>query len=165
MGGCNKSGQSRGRDEIFRELQSLPALFLTATSKKRVTAPGHKGNFVDKDTQEICWRAMQCINPKCPSGGTDKKPVVFIVPDLAMFAKPDGTFGYDIAKAEQSINRLAGNACPECLKSRNLEKESQAEKDLYARWVEPYVLPDSAKRQKKLEAELEKSTEQVKGGK
>ena len=49
---------------------------------------------------------------------------------------------------------MAGGACPECLKKRNLKAESNAIRNKYAKWVKPHVLPESAKRKKELEAEL-----------
>jgi hypothetical protein len=70
-----------------------------------------------------------------------------------MYVKPDGTIDYDQKKSKEE-GKVAGGACPECLKKRNLKTESNAIRNKYAKWVKPHVLPESAKRKKELEAEL-----------
>jgi len=154
--GCGGKEKPRTRDVVFQEIQSLPTLYLTAKSQKRVEAPGTKGSgsFVDQDTGEICWLAMECGNSNCPGRGPDGGPFMFITPDPGVFVKADGTFDYDIEKANKAANKMAGGACPECLKKRNLKTESNADRNKYAKWVKPHVLPESAKRKEELEAEL-----------
>ena len=67
--------------------------------------------------------------------------------------KSDGTIDYD-SKKSKVAEKVAYGACPECLKKRNLKTESNAIRNKYAKWVNPHVLPESAKRKKELEAEL-----------
>ena len=157
--GCgSEPSEPRTRDQIFQELQSLPVLYWTGKTKSEVIAPGNKGNFVDEDTHEICWRVMECGNPACPGRGADGKPLKFITPDPAMYAKPDGTFGYDQKKSKEA-EKMAGGACPECLQKRNLKTESEADRNRYAKWRKPHVLPESSKRKEELELELEQTKE------
>jgi hypothetical protein len=151
--GKNESAKPRTRDVIFLEIQSLPALYLTGKTKKRVKAPGGRGSFVDEKTDEICWPAKECGNPNCPGRGSDDLPFIFITPDSAVFLKPDGTFGYD----EKKMN-IKDGMCPECLTKRILKTESNADRNKYAKWVKPHVLPESAERKEELEVELEKTS-------
>ena len=152
--GCGgKDAEPRTRDVVFREIQSLPTLYLTGKTRKQVIAAGDRGNFVDDKTREICWRVMECGNPDCPGRGADGKPLQFVTPNPAMYVKPDGTIDYDQKKSKEE-EKMAGGACPECLKKRNLKTESNADRNKYAKWVKPHVLPESAKRKKELEAEL-----------
>ncbi len=154
--GCGGNGgkeEPRTRDVVFREIQSLPTLYLTGKTRKQVVAPGNKGNFVDDKTGEICWRVMECGNPACPGRGADGKPLQFVTPNPAMYVKSDGTIDYDQKKSKEE-EKMAGGACPECLKKRNLKAESNAIRNKYAKWVKPHVLPESAKRKEELEADL-----------
>ena len=161
LGGCGGKDSPeptpRTRDAIFKDIQSLPTLYLTAKTNKRIIAGGDKGSgaFVDKETGEICWQAMECGNPKCPGRTGGDEPFIFITPDPGVFVESDGvTFGYDIKKRKPA-DSATGGACPECLKNRNPKKETQAERDEYIKWIKPHLLPESAKRKKELEAELE----------
>jgi hypothetical protein len=151
--GCDEKEKPRTRDVVFREIQSLPTLYMTGKTRKEVIAPGNKGSFVDEKTGEICWRVMECGNPDCPGRPADAKPLKFITPNPAMYVKPDGTIDYDQKKSKEE-EKMAGGACPECLKKRNLKTESNADRNKYAKWVKPHVLPESAKRKEELEAEL-----------
>jgi len=137
----------RSKDEIMREIATLPVLFLTEKTKRKVTGPADPINFVDKETGEICWRARACHNPDCPEKSSDGTPHLFISPNPAVFLEADGTFGFDMQKAG---NDPTMGACPECLKNRNLGRESKFTKKKYADWVKPYTSPKSENRQKEL---------------
>jgi hypothetical protein len=147
------SPEPRSQDEIFLKRESLPALFLTAQSRKRITAPGNKQFFIDKESKEICWRAMTCFNPKCPALKTGGKLPIFINPNPSVFIKPDGTIGQDPVRALKAAKAGPLVACPECLKTRTVNSESREAKEKYLSWVQPYVLPETIKRIKELEAE------------
>ena len=147
----------RSRDEIFKEKENLPALFLTAITKKRIEATGNKGNFVDKDTGEIAWRAFECRNPKCPGKAPNGDLYLFITPDPGVILNPDGTLGYDERKANDAIKSGKNRGCPECLKIRNLNTESAAARERYASFVAIHVLPGTAKRLKELDEEYKRS--------
>jgi hypothetical protein len=149
----------RSSDDIFREKVGLPALFLTVDTKQRVVAAGNQGNFVDKDTGEICWRAFECRNPKCPGKATNGGLYLFITPDPAVFLKPDGTLGFDEKKANEAARSGIVSGCPECLKIRNLKSESPATREYYASFVQTHVLSETAKRLKELEEEYNRSVE------
>jgi hypothetical protein len=147
------SPEPRSQDEIFLKRESLPALFITAQTRKRITAPGNKQFFIDKESQEICWRAMICFNPKCPALKTGGKPPIFINPNPSVFIKADGTIGQAPARALKAAKAGPLVACPECLKTRTVNSESREAKEKYLSWVQPYVLPETIKRIKELEAE------------
>ena len=151
--GCGGKEKPRTRDVVFQEIQSLPTLYMTGKTHKEVVAPGNKGSFVDEKTGEICWRVMECGNPDCPGRPADGKPLKFITPNPAMYVKPDGTIDHDQTKSKEE-EEMAGGACPECLKKRNLKTESNADRNKYAKWVKVHVLPESARRKEELEAEL-----------
>jgi len=144
------SPEPRSQNEIFLERESLPALFLTAQSRKRITGPGNKQFFLDKESKEICWRAMTCVNPRCPALKSGGKPPIFINPNPSVFIKPDGTIGQDPARAMKAAKAGPLIACPECLKTRNVKNESRDSKEKYLSWVQPYVLPNTVKRIKEL---------------
>ena len=149
----------RSRDDIFREKVSLPALFLTVDTKQRVVAAGNQGNFIDNDTGEICWRAFECRNPKCPGKAANGGLYLFITPDPAVFLKPDGTLGFDEKKANEAARSGIVSGCPECLKIRNLKSESPATREHYASFVQTHVLPETTKRLKELEEEYKRNIE------
>ena len=151
--------EPRSQNVIFLERESLPALFLTAKMKKRVTAPGNKQFFIDKESKEICWRAMTCNNPKCPALTSQGKPPIFINPNPSVFIKADGTIGQDPARAAKAAKSGSIIACPECLKVRSVKSESREAKERYLSWVQPYVLPDAAKRMNELDVEQKRRTE------
>jgi hypothetical protein len=145
--GCGR--EPRTRDEIFQERLSLPQLYLTADSHQQVTASGTKGVFVDADSGEICFRAKECLNPDCPgfSGG---KPVLFFDVDPTKVIQPDGSIGDDASKID--LDLVAG--CPECLRQRKLRTETPEEQQKYIQWSRPHILPETAKREAELDAEL-----------
>jgi len=156
-GGKDKPAKPRTRDQIFEDLQSLPTLYWTGKTKRKVTAPANKGQFVDKKTGEICWRVMECGNPDCTGRGTDGKSLKFITPDLTAYVKSDGSIDYDSKKSKEA-KKIAYGACPECIKKRNLKTESNSDRNKYAKWVKPHVLPESAERKEELETELERTS-------
>lgn len=153
------SPEPRSQNEIFLERESLPALFFTAQSRRRITAPGNKQFFIDNESKEICWQALTCINPRCPALKSGGKPPVFINPNSSVFIKPDGTIGQDPARAMKAAKAGPLIACPECLKIRNVKNESHDSKEKHLSWVQPHVLPETAKRIKELEAEQKSRTE------
>jgi hypothetical protein len=153
LASCSKSEPPPpSRDEIFQERLALPAVYFTAKTHKRVIAPASKGLFIDEQTGEVCWPALACHNPDCP-GRKGDEPLLFIEPDAGVYAKPDGTIGYDRARAaKQSV--VAG--CPECLKKRNLSAETPEQRARYISWVKPYVLPETAARLAELDELLQR---------
>jgi hypothetical protein len=132
---CSKEDPlPRSRDEIFRQRMELPAVYLTAKSHTRITAPAGRGMFfVDPETGEKCWPALFCTNPGCP-GRRDGEPLLFIEPD-------------------------ANYACPRCAAIRKVAAETEADRQQYINWVRPYVLPETAEKLKQLDAELQKRVE------
>jgi hypothetical protein len=141
------------RDEIFRERLALPAVYFTAKTHKRVIAPASKGLFVDEQTGEVCWPALACHNPDCP-GRSGGEPLLFIEPEAGVYAKPDGTIGYDRARATTNQSVVAG--CPACLKKRRPQTETPEQRARYVSWVKPYVLPETAARLAELDELLQR---------
>ena len=130
----------RSKDDIMRDIATLPVLYLTEKTQRQVTASDDKKNFVDEETGEICWRARACHNPDCPGKGSDGKPHLFISPNPAIILKPDGSFGFDLEKANKAGNDPTMGACPECLKERNLSSEPKTTRNKYADWVKAHTL-------------------------
>ena len=149
--GCRNEPRPKTLDELFEEERQLPAIYITADSNKQITAPGDKGVFVDEETGELAWRAKTCINPDCPAKKTaGEEPFLFIAPDPAIVANPDGTLGYDRSRVDMADNNF-GN-CPECLKIRDLKSETDKDRQRYSNWAISYELPESAKRREELAA-------------
>jgi hypothetical protein len=146
MAGCEKP-REKTINELYREENELPALFITAKTQQRIVAPGSQGVFVDKNTGELAWSAFVCNNPDCPARGKSDEAFLFIIPDPAVIANPDGTVGYD--RSRVVVDQQLGY-CPECLKLRNMGNESMEERTKYARFVKPYVLPETHKRRQEL---------------
>ncbi len=156
IAGCSET-RPKTLDELYEEERQLPAVFLTAESGKRITAPGNTGVFVDEGSGELAWRALICTNPDCPATPpTGEEPFLFIAVDPALVAQPDGTVGYDRSRVDEADNYF-GN-CPECLKTRNLAGESDEDRQRYSNWATPYVLPETAQRREEL-AEARKQRE------
>lgn len=149
---CASCGETRPKtlDEMYEEERQLPSLFITAESGTHITAPGDTGVFVDESTGELAWRALTCTNPACPQFSADE-PFLFIAPDPAIVANPDGSLGYDRSLVDEADNNF-GN-CPECLKIRNLASESDEDRQQYSNFATPYVLPKTALRREELAAE------------
>jgi len=82
LASCSKSEPPpRSRDEIFQDRRSLPTVWLTAKSHKRILLPTGQGLFtIDPETGEMLWPAHFCANPNCP-GKRDGEPLLFIEPD------------------------------------------------------------------------------------
>ena len=150
---CKKETPPRTREEIFQERMALPARYFSAKTHQRVIAPAGKGIFVDEETGEICWPALVCNNPDCP-GRQGDEPLLFIEPDSAYYVKPDGTVGYDAARAKAERHRAG--PCPECARKRDPRTETAEQRQRYIDWVKPYVLPDTAARMKQLDEEFQR---------
>src|SRR5690606_2714439 len=107
--GCGPAAP-RTREEIFREIATLPRLYIADPSGRRITAPADRGIFVENG--EICWPALECTAPDCP-GREGDRPYVFIHPEPGFTPRADGTLAY------QSPGRGAGDGtagqCPKCL--------------------------------------------------
>lgn len=160
--GCGGSGSEGPRPlkVIEAERRALPALYLAEKTGRRVTAPTTKGPFVDDETGEICYPAYQCTNPKCPGRGTDGEPVLFIhrdpllrVDENGKIVRDQGPAGVDPATYLRRLGGFLSPTCPECLKHRSLATESRKTRDQYLSWAQPYVLPETARRMKELDAE------------
>ena len=128
----------RPRNDIYDEQAALNGVFLTENTKKVVIAPNNSTALVDEETGERCWRALACYNSQCPAKdqGQDGFPFLFICHDRAQMV-----------------------ACPECLTTRNLATETPAEQARYASYARAYVLPETARRVKELDAERRRAFE------
>lgn len=82
LASCTKSEPPpRSRDDIFQDRRSLPAVWLTVKSHKRIIAPTGQALFtLDPETGEMVWPALFCANLNCP-GKRDGEPLLFIEPD------------------------------------------------------------------------------------
>lgn len=157
--GCGRpaSPPPRTRQEIFTERRSLPALFLTEQTRRRVIAPGDQIVFVDPESGEMCWRAMACRAPNCPGKGPNGEPFLCIEADPTFFRKPDGSLGIDPARAKSQPRKLG--FCPKCNEIRDPTTETPAEAERYTQWVQPYELPENAARLAALDEEMQRRVE------
>jgi hypothetical protein len=160
--GCAK--KLRTLEEIEADKRDIPALYLTETTHKEVTAPAGLGLHIDSATGEICYQPFECTNPSCPGRSADGKPVLFVHRDVLVSAGPDGKFIYEQIPAgiapEKYIESKGGHpfaTCPKCLEKRQVEGESDAERKQYQAWVRPYVSPETEKRRAELEAEYQEA--------
>lgn len=149
----------RTRDEIFREKTTLPVLYLTEKTGRRLIRPDGKDYFIDKDNGEICWRAIECQNPNCPAKASNGSLHLFISPDPTVILNSDGTLGFNIDRAKNADQLEQGGGCPECLKIRNLDSESTDIRDQYASYVRYHILPKTVKRLEELDEEYEHRVE------
>lgn len=158
LAGCSRpESLPRTRQEIFNERRSLPTLFLTAETRRRVIAPGDRIVFVDPESGEMCWRAMACRAPNCPGRGPNGEPFLCIEADPTFFRKADGSLGIDPARAKGEPKKLG--FCPKCNEIRNPATETEADLEQYAKWVQPYELPENAAKLAALEAEMQRRVE------
>lgn len=132
VAGCGNT-PTRTTDQIFSEKQSRPRLYLTRKTKTHVIAPADKGMFVDANTREECWPALECTNPNCP-GRQGDTPSLFTAFDVSDHG-----------------------GCPACAKIRP-KSESEADKQKYLKFVRPYELPEVREQLKRLDAEFERAT-------
>ncbi len=168
---CGSEQPPRSSRPISKERNELPALFLTGETHQEVLRPGNVVcPFVDEKTGELCWPAYICTNPSCPGKGKTSggRPLTFIHRDPLAKVGPDGNAVYvEVPPGKDSseyILELGGTmypTCPECLKIRNPQTETHEEKMQYAHWVEPYVLPESAKRLEELNQEEQRRREDL----
>ena len=159
-GGKDLGPEPRSRDEIMRDLSSLPALYMAEDGRKR-EASGGQECFVDEISRKIYWMALECKNPKCPGRDGNGKAYVFIMPDPGVFVDEEGELGFDPEAEEEAIRKGGFFGCEKCIPLRQQDMlnsgrgaETQAEKLQYAEYVVPHVLPESKKRRGELEKEM-----------
>ncbi len=152
--GCG-GGDDRPRPfgKIDAERRGLPALYLTIDGRE-VTSSRDKGIVINRG--DIAWPAYTCTNPDCPG----EKPQLFIWPDPMFSVKEDGSLGdrsfHSAEEWEDAMREMGGHlqpTCPACLPQRNLETESDKQKQQYSDWVQLYVLPKTEERLRELDEE------------
>jgi hypothetical protein len=155
----SKEKAPRNAEVIFQEQQELDGLYFTR-SGKRVNAPLQNGIFLDGESGEICFPALACGNPDCPKG-TEDKPYLFFADDPSVILSGDGTLGMDmnaeITSEDPATEAMLAGHCPACLESRNLTRESREDWDNYARFVHPYMQPETRAKMRRLDAERKRS--------
>jgi hypothetical protein len=130
-------------------------LYLGKDTGKQVIVAGERGAVVDPETGELCFPAMVCNNPQCPARTSPDEPVLFIQPDPAYYVQPDGALGFDPRRAPKS---WVIEGCPYCWQLRK-PGETPAQKRQYLEWVQRYVLPETAAKQKLLDEEYKRRVE------
>jgi len=148
-GATGTSGVPRSRDAIFREQLSLPRLYMTHPSHRRITASTGRGVFVDPESGELAWPALACHRPECPGRGRSGQPYLFISPDSTLYAAADGTIAADVSRSA-SLSHHDGQ-CPMCKTQRRPGAETPQQRQQYIDWVRPHVLPAAAQRMVELE--------------
>ncbi len=164
---CGGSGDiPRTVNTINADRMQLDTVFLTKNGREVVAPRGKDGIQVDVivDSGELVWLALTCTNPNCP--GKEEaiepgdRPFLFIWADPLVVAKPDGSVGYLEIGPDQDrmelVRALGGQmepACPECLKTRDIDSESDEERQKFVDFCQPYFLPETAARMKELDEE------------
>jgi len=158
--GKDPGPEPRSRDEIMREMANLPALYLTKDGSNREAAGG-QACFVDEASGELFWMALECKNPKCPAKVESGKSHIFIMPDPGVFVNEKGKLDFDSEMEEQALRKGGFLGCQKCIPLRQKQMlwsgrgaETQAEKNQYAKYVAPHVLPETKKREGELEKEM-----------
>ena len=144
------------REKIFQERSKVETLFIARDGRQLVVPAAYDRAIVDPQTGELVWAAWQCNNPDCPGRKPNGDPHLFPWPDHLLYAKSDGTVGMRQPSTEEDFRKddaYGVQACPECLKHRNLETESPLRKQQYQDWCRRHVLPSTAKRLKELDAQ------------
>lgn len=161
----------RTAPQITQDRMSLPMLCLTKSGKEIIVPGATAGRAVlDKTTGELAYPARICANPDCPGEGNGVRPYLFIWEDPTVFINDeDKSVGTLEPKSNEDFFDMCKEkgvqpnpTCPACLKSRNLAAESEEEAQKYRQWVRPYVLPETARRLKKLDEEHKRRIEELK---
>jgi hypothetical protein len=165
LAGCGRAPSLR---EIETEKSNLEGLYISADTGKVISAPINRGVFVDEETGEICFPAYTCTNPDCPGEGEGDRPFLFIHRDVLMEVGSDGEITYrDIPEGtppKKYIESLGGHqvpTCPACLEKRNLAAETDADRAKYANFAQPYIPPETLKRQAELEELYQKRRAEI----
>lgn len=160
LSGC---GADRSLSQIEQEMRSLDTLYLTAGSGKKITAAATKGVFVDGESGELCFPAYVCTNPECPGSQGDGQPFLFIHRDVMLRVGPGGEIvrdempqGRNPVDVIESRGGFANPTCPACWEVRRGRPETQAMKQQFVEWAQPYTLPVAAARKKELEDEYQR---------
>lgn len=145
---------------VFERQQQLDRLYLTEKSSQQVVRPGNVSvPFVDEDTGELSWPTLVCTNPACPGRGQDGKPYLFIHRDPLFRVDSDGKVIHPQVGPGQDYSAMVADAggfpdptCPACYEAfRKGKTETQEDKNLYASFVQDYVLPETARQRWQLE--------------
>jgi hypothetical protein len=149
MTGCGEE-KLPTRDELFNREMELPTLFISQNTGKHVIGPASKPAFIDEETNEVCWPARICLNPDCPKKTVEGDPYFFIMP-LAE-AMPDTKGKPKVANTDSAPPTNGNGLCPACFPIRDVKNETQATRQKYVNWAKSYVLPETAKKMKEIEA-------------
>ena len=161
--GCAKP---RTLEEIEADQRALPVLYLTEETGNRVEASADAGLFVEEETGELAYRAYECQNPDCPGRAGDDQPHLFIHRDVLAKIDANGEVVWEPVPAGQNPQeyiRTQGGflepTCPKCAEQRNLETESEEDRQKYRDWVKLHELPKTAARRAELEEEYQAAFE------
>ena len=136
----------------------------TAETGKEITAPINKGVFVDEETGELAFPAYGCQNPDCPGEKKNGRPFLFIHRDVLIEGVDDQgnaiygeiPAGQDSLEFIRSRGGFLNPTCPACFKNRTPGSETEAQKQQYMQWAQPYAPPKTAKQDAALEAEYQR---------
>ena len=120
--------------DISAARDQLPVLFLTESGREVYRSRQTAEPSLDPETREILWFALTCTNPDCPAKdqGQDGRPFLFIWVD------PDWKVG---------------------MKIRNVDSESEKDRQRYESWVRLYTLPEAKGRAAELNTEHKRRIE------
>lgn len=161
--GCSSSEEKpRPAQLIHEERRALPVLYLTEKSQQEVIRSAAEGLFVEEKTGELCYRAYYCTSPDCPNKDKTEngRPVVFIHRNPTASVGADGEIIYREVQSSAEFKRLSREqgsflapTCPACWELRDPDSETPRQTQQYINYVQPYTLPESAKRAAQLDEE------------
>lgn len=163
IAGCS---QPRSLEEIEADQRALPVLYLTESSLSEVQATADAGLFIDETTGELSYRAYECQNPDCPGRSADGKPYLFIHRDVLASVDANGEITWGQVPTGQQpqeyIRSLGGYlapTCPKCVELRDLDSESNEDRQKYQAWAKLHEIEETAIRRAELEAEYQTAFE------
>lgn len=156
--GCSSDYEPpRTREDIFKDQIAVETIYFREDGSQ-FTAPGTKlGMTVDKRSGKLAWAAWQCNNPNCPARGADGGPHLFPLPDPFAYVDANGEPAIRQPETEedfQRFNDFIERKCPACLKIRDLDSETEQQRQQYQSWVTRHITPGAEKQLAALEEEM-----------
>lgn len=146
-------------EQIEAEQLALPALYLTADGREVIVPGSGRDVIVAPGSRELAFRASMCTNPACPNQGRGRggRPFLFTWVDPLARVDERGEVQFDVVpdRTAEVLRRggMPEPTCPGCAGLRDKARESAEDRQRYRNWVVYYELPESAARNKELDAE------------
>ena len=153
---CKEQRPPRTRADIFQARLKVDTLYLTEDGEE-IIAPGNSDRVIVTETGKLAWPAWECQNSSCPGRSNDGSPFLFPWPDPFKSAE-----GGQIkvrqpltAQDDKLMANFSEQKCPKCLEVRDLDKETEEQRQQYKNWVQPHVTASAAEQLQALDEELQ----------